>query len=84
MDVREALQDRASAPVGQSVKRKVYHHCARTRPECRDVAFEDFTGGIGSDQCSENELRVHVGDDRAPRFEVAPVRQSHARWRVRN
>jgi len=33
MDVSETLQDRAGAPVGQSVKRKVYHHRARTRPE---------------------------------------------------
>ena len=77
MDVSEALQDRASAPVGQSVKGKVYHHRARTRPERRDVAFEWSTGGIGSDQCSENELRVHVGDNRASRLEAASVRQSH-------
>ena len=77
MDVGEALQDRSSAPVGQSVKRQVYHHRARTRPECRNVAFEFFTGGIGSDQCSENELRMHVSNDRAPHFEVAPIRQGH-------
>src|ERR1700721_3065693 len=79
MNIGEAFQLSASAPVRQGVERKMDHHRAGACANAGDLLVEGLTLRVGAHEPAEHDLRMKVRDHRLLRGDLCPIAKRHTR-----